>query len=280
MSEVSRRRREGVWIARALNTPQTTDFFFVFVPAPATPKDNGMIRRRVGLVFLLVIQTAVGQTQEENNLQKLAEEAFAQVNGQFDAAATLEEIRSSPAVQEKMRAMMRDPKALAELSELMKDPKFKAQVEAFVENPEVARQLRQQGPAALLGENPEPPQPASSERRKSEDMDYEQYAAQFTGAENAATGLRSLMAAAKDSSVLADALRDLNDPEMMRSAQKMMTDPAFQAEMKRIMDQPEMKKILDASKNLMSDLANDPAKLQEVQDKVSKLTAGLHSADL
>jgi len=191
----------------------------------------------------------------------------------FDAAATLEEIRSSPAVQEKMRAMMKDPKALAELSELMKDPKFKAQVEAFVENPEVARQLRTRGPAALLGESPGPPQPASSERQ----ADYETYASQFTGAENAATGLRSLMAAARDSTVLADALRDLNDPEMMRSAQKMMTDPAFQAEMKKIMEQPDMKKILDASKNLMTDLANDPNKLKEVQDKVQKLTSGITS---
>lgn len=220
------------------------------------------------------------ETADELALKNLAKSAFAEVSSKgFDARATMEEIRSSPAVQEKMRRMMKDPKALAELSELMKDPKFKAQVEAFVENPEVAKQLRNEGPKAFMGEAPGPPQPASAadSRRAAQakaeaDMDYARYAEQFSGAENAATGLRSLAAAARDSSILTDALRDLNDPEMMRSAQKMMTDPTFQAEMKKIMEQPEMRKILDASRDLVSDLANDPKKLQEVQDKVNKLT--------
>ena len=46
----------------------------------------------------------------------------------FDA---LDEIRNNPEVQRKMRDMLQDPDALAELSELMKDPTFKAQIDAW-----------------------------------------------------------------------------------------------------------------------------------------------------
>jgi len=222
------------------------------------------------------------EDEDEASYAKLARSAMASAStADFDAAATLEQIRSSPAVQEKMRAMMSDPKALAELTDLMKDPAFKAQVEAFAGNAEVASAIKNKGAAAFFGGNDgRSSVPAAgdarkeAQRRAEAELEYQQYASQFTGEENAAAGLRNLVAAAKDSTLLADALRDLNDPQMMASARDMMADPAFQAEMKRMMDQPEMRQILDASRNFVQDLAKDPQKMKQVQDRVAKLTAG------
>mmetsp|Transcript_15564 Transcript_15564/g.18982 ORF Transcript_15564/g.18982 Transcript_15564/m.18982 type:complete len:270 (+) Transcript_15564:58-867(+) len=229
-----------------------------------------------------------GDEDETFSYTQLAKEAMAQASSKdFDAAATLESIRSSAAVQEKIRKMMEDPSAIAELKELMKDPQFKSQVEAFVGNPQVAQELRNQGPSAILGHDPAPPKTASAadsrkiaQERAEAQLEYEKYAAQFSGEENAQYGIRNLMAAAKDSTVLANAISDLQDPEMMRQAQAMMKDPAFQAEMKKIMQQPEMQSIMDASKNLMSQVANDPAKLQQVTDRIAKLSSGLAGSEL
>ena len=51
------------------------------------------------------------------------------------------------------------------------------------------------------------------------------------------------MNAARDPSRLADAVADLKDPEMIKSAREMMAqaEPAFQVEMQRMMEQPEMR---------------------------------------
>ena len=48
------------------------------------------------------------------------------------------------------------------------------------------------------------------------------------------------MNAARDPSRLADAVADLKDPEMIKSAREMMAqaEPAFQVEMQRMMEQP------------------------------------------
>ena len=54
------------------------------------------------------------------------------------------------------------------------------------------------------------------------------------------------MNAARDPSRLADAVADLKDPEMIKSAREMMAqaEPAFQVEMQRMMEQPEMRKVV------------------------------------
>ena len=54
------------------------------------------------------------------------------------------------------------------------------------------------------------------------------------------------MNAARDPSHLADAVADLKDPEMIKSAREMMAqaEPAFQVEMQRMMEQPEMRKVV------------------------------------
>lgn len=204
---------------------------------------------------------------------RLAREAMQQANSaDFDAAATLNEIRQNPAVQEKMRAMLRDPEAMKELSQLMLDPTFKAQVEAFAGNPEVAAQLKKN---SLLPEATRADPRRQAREKVETNRDYKKYASQFSGEQNAATGLRTLLSAAKDSSMLADAINDLNDPEMMSAAKEMMADPGFQREMKRMMEQPEMRQVVEASRNFMSEVSKDPMKMKELQDRVAALSRGV-----
>ena len=189
--------------------------------------------------------------------------------------------RTNPAVQEKMRQMMRDPEAIAELGELMKDPAFKAQVEAFSMNPEVAKQMANGGASAFLGGAAAKPTEvtAGSAReaaaaRAESNMEYDKYSAQFSGEEKAAQGLQNLQQAARDPTMLRDAIADLNDPEMMASARDMMADPDFQAEMKRMMEQPEMRKIVEASRSMVEEMGKDPAKMAEMQEKIAQMMGG------
>lgn len=216
------------------------------------------------------------EQEEETTYSKLAREAMAAASsGDFDASATLSEIRQNPAVQEKMRAMLRDPEAIKELSQLMRDPTFKSQVEAFAGNPEVAAQLQKKGANAFISDEIETDPRRTAKARAEAELEYDKYASQFSGEQNAATGLRTLLSAAKDSSMLSDAINDLNDPEMMAQAQRMMSDPGFQREMKKMMDQPEMRKVLEASRNFMSEASKDPTKMKELQDRVAALSRGM-----
>lgn len=235
-----------------------------------------MWRRFVALVVVVGLAWArpVSEEEEEVTYARLAREAMASANAaDFDAAATLSEIRQNPAIQEKMRAMLRDPNAIKELSALMQDPTFKAQVEAFAGNPEVAAQLRKK---PILSDEEVPADPRrQAQARAHADLEYDKYASQFSGEQNAATGLRTLLSAAKDSSLLADAINDLNDPEMMSAAKKMMADPGFQREMKKMMDQPEMRHVLEASRSFMSEVSKDPSKMKELQDRVAALSQGM-----
>lgn len=48
-------------------------------------------------------------------------------------------------------------------------------------------------------------------------------------------------------------LRNEKDPEMMREAQKMMNDPAFQARMKQITERPEFKESMTKAQEMMKD---------------------------
>lgn len=201
----------------------------------------------------------------------------------FDARSALNEIQNNPAVQAKVRAMMQDPAAMAELSKLMQDPAFKSQVDVFASNPEVLAQLQKSGVGAFVngggaggdvGANTPEGARARAQAKAHADMEYEKYSAQFSGEENAATGLKTMMTAARDPSSLADAMTDLNDPEMLKAAQEMMNDPGFQQEMKRMMAQPEMRKIVEASKAYVDEIAKDPAKMREMQAKMAAMTGG------
>ena len=66
-------------------------------------------------------------------------------------------------------------------------------------------------------------------------------------------------------------MRDMQDPEMMREAQKMMQDPAFQAYMKQIMQSNAFQGAMKKTK----DSLEDPEKRKEMEEMVKqKLEAG------
>jgi hypothetical protein len=188
-----------------------------------------------------------------------------------------------------MRDMMKDPEALVELSKLMRDPIFKAQVEAFTANPKVVNQVKKRGAAAYLDDEMRAESRLASAdnvraraaAKAEAELEYEKYSAQFTGDQNAATGLQSLVNAAKDPARLADAMADLNDPEMMISAREMLADPTFQAEMQRMMEQPEMRKIVEASRSFVQEISKDPSKMAEMQQHIAQMTkaGSLHDSD-
>ena len=51
-----------------------------------------------------------------------------------------------------------------------------------------------------------------------------------------------------------------------------MADPEFQAEMQRMMQEPEMKKIVDASRQFVDDISKDPSKMREMQQRMAAMT--------
>lgn len=205
----------------------------------------------------------------------------------FDASAALHEIRSNPEVQKKMRHVMQNPEALAELRQLMRNPTFKAQVDAFTASAEVVDQVSKHGVSAFLGAEPQPLISRASASdiqthaaaRAEADLEYKKYSAQFSGQQNVATGLQSLVNAAKDPSRLADAMADLKDPEMMKSARQMMADPAFQVEMQRMMERPKMRKIVEASRSLIQEVTSDPGKMADMHERIAKVTGAASPLD-
>ena len=56
------------------------------------------------------------------------------------------------------------------------------------------------------------------------------------------------------------------DPEMMREAQKMMQDPAFQARMKQITENDQFKNSMENTKEMMK----DKDKVKELEDSMKK----------
>mmetsp|Transcript_16978 Transcript_16978/g.32142 ORF Transcript_16978/g.32142 Transcript_16978/m.32142 type:complete len:120 (-) Transcript_16978:205-564(-) len=64
-----------------------------------------------------------------------------------------------------------------------------------------------------------------------------------------------------NSIMLAQLMKDLQDPEMMREAQKMMQDPAFQAHMKKITQSAQFQQSMKRTQEIMT----DPEKVKEMQ---------------
>jgi protein subunit release factor A len=60
--------------------------------------------------------------------------------------------------------------------------------------------------------------------------------------------------------------QDMQDPEMMREAQKMMQSPEFQAYMKKMQETPQFQQTIQRTQTLMK----DPEKLKEMEDQVKK----------
>ena len=58
---------------------------------------------------------------------------------------------------------------------------------------------------------------------------------------------------------------------VMKNAKEMMADPAFQAEMQRMMDQPEMRKIVEASRSFVQEISKDPSKMAEMQQRIAQI---------
>ena len=58
---------------------------------------------------------------------------------------------------------------------------------------------------------------------------------------------------------------------MKKAAHEMMAVPAFQAEMQRMMQQPEMRKIGEASSSFVQELQKDPSKMAEMQQKIADM---------
>ncbi|KAG7370131.1 hypothetical protein IV203_027877 [Nitzschia inconspicua] len=56
------------------------------------------------------------------------------------------------------------------------------------------------------------------------------------------------------------------DPEIMREAQKMMNDPAFQAQMKKVTESPAFKQHMQAQQEILK----DPKKVKELEKKMQE----------
>ena len=118
---------------------------------------------------------------------------------------------------------------------MMRKPAFKAQVDTFTANAEVVDQLEvvsKHGVSAFLGSEPQPlTSPASA-------SDVKAHAARAKVDFKFKLEYKST---------------DLKDPEMIKSAREMMAqaEPAFQVEMQRMMEQPEMRKVVEASRSFV-----------------------------
>mmetsp|Transcript_9828 Transcript_9828/g.16318 ORF Transcript_9828/g.16318 Transcript_9828/m.16318 type:complete len:114 (+) Transcript_9828:69-410(+) len=70
---------------------------------------------------------------------------------------------------------------------------------------------------------------------------------------------------------LAQLMKDMQDPEMMKEAQAMMQSPAFQAQMKKMSQNPNFKQAMQGTKKMME----DPEKMKEMEGKMkSQLAEG------
>eukprot|EP00549_Striatella_unipunctata_P003665 CAMPEP_0118697196 /NCGR_PEP_ID=MMETSP0800-20121206/14340_1 /TAXON_ID=210618 ORGANISM="Striatella unipunctata, Strain CCMP2910" /NCGR_SAMPLE_ID=MMETSP0800 /ASSEMBLY_ACC=CAM_ASM_000638 /LENGTH=113 /DNA_ID=CAMNT_0006596537 /DNA_START=41 /DNA_END=382 /DNA_ORIENTATION=- len=71
--------------------------------------------------------------------------------------------------------------------------------------------------------------------------------------------------------ILAQLMKDMQDPEMMREAQEMMNSPAFQAQMRQMTENPAFQKAIDKTKEMMS----DPEKAKKMEEAMkTRITAG------
>lgn len=66
--------------------------------------------------------------------------------------------------------------------------------------------------------------------------------------------------------MLSQMLKDMNDPEMVREAQKMMMDPEFQNRMKVLMQHPAYQDAIRRSQEMMK----DPKKVQALQKQIER----------
>ncbi|KAI2495368.1 hypothetical protein MHU86_19170 [Fragilaria crotonensis] len=69
--------------------------------------------------------------------------------------------------------------------------------------------------------------------------------------------------------MLAQLMKDMQDPEMMREAQAMMQSPEFQAHMRKMTENPNFKKAMQGTQELMK----DPNKVAEMEAKVKAALA-------
>uniref|UniRef100_A0A7S1XZI6 STI1 domain-containing protein n=2 Tax=Grammatophora oceanica TaxID=210454 RepID=A0A7S1XZI6_9STRA len=69
--------------------------------------------------------------------------------------------------------------------------------------------------------------------------------------------------------MLAQLMRDMQDPEIMREAQKMMQSPEFQEQMKQMAEHPHFKQAMKQTKDLMA----DPEKVKAVEEKMKVAVA-------
>jgi cobalamin biosynthesis protein CobT len=71
---------------------------------------------------------------------------------------------------------------------------------------------------------------------------------------------------AMNNMLLAQLMKDMQDPEMMREAQQMMQDPAFQAQMKKMMGSNGFQKAMTKTKKEMQ----DPEKVKDMEKKAKQ----------
>jgi len=75
--------------------------------------------------------------------------------------------------------------------------------------------------------------------------------------------------------MLAQLMQDLQDPEMMKEAQKMMNSPEFQAQMKTMAQNPQFKQAMTQTKDLMSDPEKAKAYEAKMKEALEKGTEEL-----
>ena len=179
---------------------------------------------------------------------------------------------NDPNVREEVKKMMADPDFRGKIEKLKKDPKF-------MENMADAKKVMES--EAYVEAEPQVPPDYSDQKR------------------NVEVGLKGLGEMSKDPKLLAEAMESLKDPEIAKEVQKMMAgtyfslhllflclflltwldsgslycnvDPEFQAEMKKLTDSPQFKKMQEKSEDVMEGLEQDPVKLKMLQKQMEEM---------
>jgi len=102
----------------------------------------------------------------------------------------------------------------------------------------------------------------------------EERAMEMQAADDVQLGFEGIRAAAGSPGMMQDLLKSMADPEIMAEAQKMMKDPQFQKQMKTMLGDKTVAEAAEKAKLAMGELASDPRKLADIQEKVARMMSG------
>ena len=96
----------------------------------------------------------------------------------------------------------------------------------------------------------------------------------MAAADDVQLGFEGIRSAAQSPGMMQDLMKSMADPEIMAEAQKMMKDPAFQEQMKAMMGDKTVAQAASKAQEAFAEMAKDPRKLADMQEKVAKMMAG------